>query len=100
VASGPVGEVLASRGTGDVLLQIGDPNAAAGILQQAGFSVSPADGALMVHSVPSPSEITRVLAQSGLYLEELRRVTPDLESAFLAITEDQPEHPGATGTPA
>jgi ABC-2 type transport system ATP-binding protein len=93
VASGPVTEVLASRGSGNVLVQIADPTAAAGILHRAGFAVSPADGALMVHSVPTPSEITRVLADSGLYLEELRRVTPDLESAFLAITEDQPQQP-------
>ena len=97
VASGPVGEVLASGGSGDVLVQVADPTAAAGILHQAGFAVSPADGALLVHSVPSPSEITRVLAQSGLYLEELRRVTPDLESAFLAITED---HPAGSGDQA
>ncbi|SDF81992.1 ABC-2 type transport system ATP-binding protein [Blastococcus aurantiacus] len=101
VASGPVDEVLASRGTGDVLVQIADPAAAAGVLQGAGFSVSPADGALMVHSVATPSDITRVLAGSGLYLEELRRVTPDLESAFLAITGDQPhDGPTAPGTAA
>jgi ABC-2 type transport system ATP-binding protein len=101
VASGPVGEVLASRGSGDVLVQIADPAAAAGVLQGAGFSVSPADGALMVHSVATPSDITRVLAASGLYLEELRRVTPDLESAFLAITGDQPnDGPAVTGTQA
>jgi ABC-2 type transport system ATP-binding protein len=45
----------------------------------------------MVHSVSAPSEITRALAQAALYLEELRRVTPDLESAFLAITEGEPQ---------
>jgi ABC-2 type transport system ATP-binding protein len=89
VASGPVGEVLAARGSGDVLVQVADPAAAAGVLTAAGFAVSPADGALLVHGVPAPSEITRVLAGAGLYLEELRRVTPDLESAFLAITGDQ-----------
>jgi ABC-2 type transport system ATP-binding protein len=100
VASGPVNEVLASRGTGDVLVQITDPAAAAAVLQGAGFSVSPADGALMVHSVATPSDITRVLAGSGLYLEELRRVTPDLESAFLAITGDQPHDGPAAGTQA
>lgn len=101
VATGPVGEVLASRGSGDVLVQIADPAAAAGVLQRAGFSVSPADGALMVHAVAAPSEITRVLATSGLYLEELRRVTPDLESAFLAITGDEPDTgAAAAGTPA
>ncbi len=89
VASGPVGEVLAGRGSGDVLVQVADPAAAAGVLTGAGFAVSPADGALLVHGVPAPSEITRVLAGAGLYLEELRRVTPDLESAFLALTGDQ-----------
>jgi ABC-2 type transport system ATP-binding protein len=88
VASGPVGEVLAGRGSGDVLVQIADPAAAAGVLHHAGFAVSPAAGGLMVHSVAAPSDITRVLAGAGHYLEELRRVTPDLESAFLAITED------------
>jgi ABC-2 type transport system ATP-binding protein len=96
VASGPVDEVLASRGSGDVVVQIGDPTAAASVLQGAGFSVSPADGALMVHAVATPSDITRVLAGSGLYLEELRRVTPDLESAFLAITGDQPHDDAST----
>ncbi len=89
VASGPVGEVLAARGSGDVLVQVADPAAAAAVLTGAGFAVSPADGALLVHGVPAPSEITRVLAGAGLYLEELRRVTPDLESAFLALTGDQ-----------
>jgi ABC-2 type transport system ATP-binding protein len=99
VASGPVSEVLASRGSGDVLVHIGDTAAAAAVLQHAGFDVSPADGGILVRSVSSPSEITRVLAESGRYLEELRRMTPDLESAFLAITGDQPQGPTA-GNPA
>jgi ABC-2 type transport system ATP-binding protein len=99
VASGPVGEVLASRGSGDVLVHIGDTAAAAAVLHEAGFAVSPADGGILVRSVASPSEITRVLAESGRYLEELRRMTPDLESAFLAITGDQPQGPSA-GNPA
>jgi ABC-2 type transport system ATP-binding protein len=99
VASGPVGEVLASRGSGDVLVHIGDTAAAAAVLHEAGFAVSPADGGILVRAVSSPSEITRVLAESGRYLEELRRMTPDLESAFLAITGDQPQDPTA-GNPA
>jgi ABC-2 type transport system ATP-binding protein len=88
VASGPVREVLAGRGSGKVLMHIGDTAAAAAVLQRAGFVVSPADGGVLVHSVPRPSDITRVLAESGRCLEELRRITPDLESAFLALTED------------
>jgi ABC-2 type transport system ATP-binding protein len=99
VASGPVDEVLASRGNGDVLVHIGDTAAAAAVLQGAGFDVSPADGGILVRSVSQPSDITRVLAESGRYLEELRRMTPDLESAFLAITADQPEHPAGPAAP-
>ncbi len=98
VASGPVAEVLASRGSGDVLVHIGDTAAAAAVLEQAGFDVSPADGGILVRSVSQPGEITRVLAESGRYLEELRRMTPDLESAFLAITGDEPHRTG-TDTP-
>src|SRR3954452_10531619 len=100
VASGPVSEVLASRGSGDVLVHIGDTAEAAAVLQRAGFDVSPADGGILVRSVAQPSDITRVLADSGRYLEELRRMTPDLESAFLAITADQPAGPAAPGNPA
>ncbi len=89
VASGPVADVLAGRGSADVLVQVADPGAAAAVLDRAGFTVSLADGALLVHAVASPSEITRVLAGSGHFLDELRRVTPDLESAVLAITEEK-----------
>ena len=101
VASGPVAEVLAGRGSGDVLVQAPDPAAAAGVLQRAGFAVSPADGGLVVHAVASPGEITRSLAGAGIYLEELRRLTPDLESAFLALTRGEHGPAGtAPGTPA
>jgi ABC-2 type transport system ATP-binding protein len=90
VASGPVAEVLASGGSGDMVVHIADIASAAGVLQRAGFAVTPGEGGLMVHGVAAPGDITRVLAEAGLYLEELRRVTPDLESAFLAITQDPP----------
>jgi ABC-2 type transport system ATP-binding protein len=91
VATGPVSEVLAGRSSGDVHVGIPDPAAAAAILGQAGFAVTPAEsGGLLVHGVTAPGEITRLLAQRGLYVEELRPVTADLESAFLAITEDRP----------
>jgi len=54
-----------------------------------------------VHGATATGGITRVLAEHGHYLEELVRVTPDLESAFLAITEDQPHtRPGTPGAPA
>ncbi|WP_347060462.1 ABC transporter ATP-binding protein [Blastococcus sp. HT6-30] len=90
VASGPVASVLSRAGTGDVRVVVPDPAAAAAVLGAAGFAVSPApDGQVLVHGAPATGEITRVLAEHGHYLEELVRVTPDLESAFLAITGGQ-----------
>ncbi|MGY1828230.1 MULTISPECIES: ABC transporter ATP-binding protein [unclassified Blastococcus] len=90
VAAGPVSSVLDRAGTGDVRVAVPDPAAAAAVLHGAGFSVSPApDGQILVHGAPAPGEITRVLAGHGHYVEELVRVTPDLESAFLAITGER-----------
>jgi ABC-2 type transport system ATP-binding protein len=89
VASGPVAQVLAGSGTSDVRVRVPDRPAAAAILTAAGFQCSPADDVILVHGVTAPGEITRALALQGHYLEELVHVTPDLETAFLAITEDQ-----------
>src|SRR5919107_1010207 len=90
VAHGPVGEVLASRSTHDVVIRVPDRDGAAIVLHAAGFARSPFEDvrgpALAVHNVPSPGEITRLLAQHGHYLEELTPVHADLETAFLAIT--------------
>jgi ABC-2 type transport system ATP-binding protein len=86
VASGPVADVLAHRSSGDVRVRVPAPAEAAAVLTAAGFSVTPADGALLVHAVARPAEVTRVLAEHGHYLEELSPVTADLESAFLALT--------------
>ena len=56
---------------------------------------SPDWSVIVVHAVASPSEITRLLAGHGHWLEELSPVHADLESAFLAIPED-PAVPTAT----
>jgi ABC-2 type transport system ATP-binding protein len=87
VASGPVGEVLAGRSSGDVRIRVPAPVEATAVLTAAGFAVTPAEGALLVHGAPHPGEVTRVLAEHGHYLEELTPVAADLESAFLALTE-------------
>ena len=81
--------MLAGTGTGDVRVRVPDRPAAAAILTAAGFQCSPADDVILVHGVTAPGEITRVLAEHGHYLEELVHVTPDLETAFLAITGDR-----------
>ena len=96
VASGPVDEVLAAAATSDVRVRVPDPAAAAAVLTGAGFQVSPAafpDGSpdwsvIVVHAVASPGEVNRLLAGQGHWLEELSPVHADLETAFLAITQD------------
>jgi ABC-2 type transport system ATP-binding protein len=102
VVTGPVAEVLAARASGDVRIRVPDPGAAIAVLTSAGFQVSPAEQHLVVHAVPAPGELTRLLAGHGHYLEELTPVAADLESAFLALTEDagQAGSPALTGGPA
>ena len=107
VATGPVNEVLAAAATADVRVRVADPAAAAAVLTGAGFRISPAtfpDGSpdwsvIVVHAVATPSEINRLLADHGHWLDELSPVHADLEAAFLAITEDsaagQPAIPGS-----
>lgn len=87
VASGPVGTVLADRASGDVRIRVPALAEAAAVLTGAGFTVWPAEGALVVRGAPHPGEVTRVLAEHGHYLEELTPMAADLESAFLALTE-------------
>jgi ABC-2 type transport system ATP-binding protein len=104
VASGPVREVLAAAATSDVRVRVPDPAAAATVLTEAGFRISPAtfpDGSpdwsvIVVHAVASAAEVNRLLAGQGHWLEELSPVHADLESAFLAITGD----PAASSAPA
>ena len=98
VATGPVNEVLAAAATADVRVRVADPAAAAAVLTGAGFRISPAtfpDGSpdwsvIVVHAVATPSDINRLLADHGHWLDELSPVHADLEAAFLAITQDAP----------
>jgi ABC-2 type transport system ATP-binding protein len=113
VASGPVAEVLAAAASADVRVRVADAASAAAVLTGAGHRISPGtlpDGSpdwsvIVVHAVSAPADITRLLGQHGHWLEELTRLTPDLESAFLAITRDpgssQPSTvPSASGSVA
>ena len=87
VADGPVSEVLAARSTGDVRLRVADLAAGAAVLQAAGYAVTPVEGGLRVAAADRPGELTRLLGEAGHWVEELTPLTADLESAFLALTE-------------
>ncbi len=90
VATGPVAQVLAGGGAGDLRLQVPDQRRATSVLQQAGFAVTDHEGALRVHGVEDPAEVTRALALENLYLTELSTIVADLESVFLDLTREQP----------
>jgi ABC-2 type transport system ATP-binding protein len=96
VASGRVADVLASRSSSAVRVRVADLDKGAELLREAGFAVRPAEGALHVDEVPDPSEVTRVLAERGLYLSELSPLGPDLETVFLELTEG-PQIPAEAG---
>jgi ABC-2 type transport system ATP-binding protein len=60
------------------------------------------DGAaLLVSGVGDPAEVSRLLGQHGLWVQELTAVHGDLESAFLSLTGDEPAGlapPASSGT--
>ena len=91
LAGGPVADVLSQVGgaTQTFRVTVDDPAAAARTLTAAGLAVQDEKDTLLVSGVERPSQITRVLAESGQFLSGLTPVGGDLESAFLQITEGE-----------
>jgi ABC-2 type transport system ATP-binding protein len=89
------GRLLATGRVDDLLgasdgfrITVPDPDAASGVLTEAGFAVSPApNGGLQVASDRPATEISRTLAQHDIWLSELTPIRQDLESFFLQLTE-------------
>ena len=94
VTAGLVGEVLsAGRATG-LIVRLGDLPAGMRALADAGIGASLDGDALRVSLPASEAEsVTRVLADRGLYLSELRPEEVDLETVFLELTADEPRAP-------
>ncbi|MGO4598851.1 ABC transporter ATP-binding protein [Terrabacter sp. 2RAF25] len=88
LAEGRVADILGGQGHAQVRVRVASPERAAQILQAEGFTLT-RDGHELLVGAEDPSAITRSLAGHGLYVSELVPVRPDLESAFLALTEDQ-----------
>jgi ABC-2 type transport system ATP-binding protein len=94
VKSGPVAEVLAAGGARGLVVRVADHVAAQRALADAGLPVQLAEDVgghvLKVEATPEDGErITRILAERGLYLSELRADTVDLETVFLELTKDE-----------
>ena len=89
VKEGLVSEVLEAGGARGMVVRVSDHDAALRALTEAGFTATPAGDVLKVEADPADGErITRILAERGLYLSELRPDTVDLETVFLELTKD------------
>lgn len=86
VASGRVADLIASAGAGEAVVGVEQPEPAAAVLTARGWSVRP-DGARALRVAgAAPADITRALADHGIYLHELTPARADLEQVFLALT--------------
>ncbi len=89
VKAGPVREVLASRGGESVRVRLRDLEAGRKALAANGVESSVDGDMLRVPISPAEAEnVTRFLAQRGLFLSELRPDEVDLETVFLELTRD------------
>ena len=108
LAQGDVDDILEAGGQEAARVGVADPARASALLTEAGYVVNALpDARLSVGSRAAaadqrvadfdPAEITRVLADHGLYVFELTPVRPDLESVFLELTAE--EHLGVASGP-
>ena len=73
--------------SGTTRVGLADPAAGAAVLEDAGYRVTHEGDLLHVDGAASPADITRLLADRGLYVHELTPVRQDLESVFLDLTK-------------
>lgn len=91
VAFGDVDDVLNVKG-GRLVVGLDDLESGRAILEQEGFSTSTDSGRLVIAgAVPDPGRVTKVLADRGAFLTELRREEANLETVFLELTADRDE---------
>jgi ABC-2 type transport system ATP-binding protein len=90
VASGTVDDVLARGRPRGLIARVDDLSAGLAALRSTGIDASIRNGILAVPVAPEDAaSITRVLADRGLYVTELRPDEANLESVFLDLTGEQ-----------
>jgi ABC-type multidrug transport system ATPase subunit len=99
LASGPVEQIL-GESRGGVRLTIADPDRAEEVLTRQGLVVVRDHTSMLVTGAAEPAQVTRLLADHGLYVSSLRPSAGDLESAFLEITGEDDPPPTAPGASA
>jgi ABC-2 type transport system ATP-binding protein len=96
VAMGTLAEVRAAAGTGGILVRLAGLDRATEVLRSAGIDSTREGGRLRV-GVPATeaARVSKVLAEAGMYVEELQAAEASLEEAFFALTRGEIE----TGVP-
>lgn len=93
IADGTMDEILDSGGGEGykVFVRISQSEAAIAALTAAGLEVEDrGEGSLVARGqIEDDSEITRILAEAGIWLRGLMRERPDLERVFLTLTRDE-----------
>jgi ABC-2 type transport system ATP-binding protein len=89
LASGPVAEVIGSRSGTAVRVGVAGQATASEVLTEHGLVVRADGNHLLVEGAADPADITKRLADKGLYVNELVPVRADLESVFLELTAGQ-----------
>jgi ABC-2 type transport system ATP-binding protein len=102
LASGKVHELLGEN-VSRTRVGAADLQGARHFLESAGYAVTRETDHLVVEGHENPEQITRLLADKGVYVQELTAIRPTLESFFLKLTgrsslTDEPaaKHRGAT----
>ena len=88
LASGPVDSLVGDNTVSVVRVYVADPDAATRHLNAARYRVVRSGDHLDVEGAEHPEDITRVLADQGLYVRGLTPVRGDLETVFLQLTHD------------
>jgi ABC-2 type transport system ATP-binding protein len=94
LASGRVEELLGEN-VSRTRVGVTDPQGARHFLEAAGYTVTRQGDLLVVEGHDQPQQITRLLAEKGVYVNELSAIRPTLESFFLKLT-GRSEPPGPT----
>ncbi len=105
IKTGTLDYIRGFAGADNVIVQIADRDKAREVILNAGFEARPRpepNELLVDVDVDQSSEITRHLAEAGMYLSGLRAEQATLEQAFLNLTGNAPPPPGppAAGTAA
>lgn len=90
LASGPVAGLLGERAS-LTRLQVGDPTRAVEVLTAAGFTARLGDRDVVVQGHDRPAEVTRTLAEHGLYVSEISADRPTLEEVVVRLSEPTSE---------